>query len=250
MWTKEETYSDEALVVEAPESAFRNYRDFYKKLFGHDSNKHLSMGRRYALPSGVVVEVCALNSSSLEQGKNFLAGMGRVEHAAFSSTATELGWSEGSTLALRILALHHHLALTEDLEPAAGYAHGFGLAVDAPRVLRMAARYGVQLALHGHKHRAFMWRSTVYELPEFTQTGHRLGNVSIVGGGSAGSIDTEAESNFFNLLKVDSDALKLEIYRSQHYSTFGIMETYRAPFRLREDLGRLELLDWEVVPTP
>jgi len=69
-------------------------------------------------------------------------------------------------MALRVLALHHHLTLTEDLEPAKGYGAGFGIAVDAPRIMRLAARYGVQLALHGHKHRVFMWRSKVYKLPE------------------------------------------------------------------------------------
>jgi len=31
---------------------------------------------------------------------------------------------------------------------------GFGIALDAPRILRLAARIGVHLSLHGHKHRA------------------------------------------------------------------------------------------------
>src|SRR5205823_2656100 len=105
------------------------------------------MGRRYLLPCGLAVEVCALNSSSLETGKNFLAGMGRIQEASFGETAGQLGWTN-ATMAMRLLAVHHHLALIEDLEPASGYLRGYGLAVDAVRIQRMAAKFGVQLALH------------------------------------------------------------------------------------------------------
>src|SRR5215471_18560971 len=109
------------------------------------------MGRRFALPSGLIIEVCGINSSSLETGKNFLAGMGRIDEGAFAEVAQRLGWTTAETLALRLLIIHHHLALTEDLEPAEGYGKGYGLAVDAVRIQRMAAQYGVHLALHGHK---------------------------------------------------------------------------------------------------
>jgi predicted MPP superfamily phosphohydrolase len=244
-WTRSDTYSHDAVVSEAPVAARRNYEQFYHNFFGHEPGKYLSMARRYALPSGAMLEICALNSSSLEQGKNFLAGMGRVEEEAFSETARELGWGGRETLALRILALHHHLALTEDLEPASGYAQGFGLAVDAPRVLRMAAESGVQLALHGHKHRAFIWRSGVYQLPEYTRPAHRLGSVSIVGGGSAGSSEVEAESNFFNLLSVRPDGVALRFFRSQREGVFEPVLSYRAPFSLNPQTRHLDLLDWE-----
>jgi 3',5'-cyclic AMP phosphodiesterase CpdA len=242
VWTNDSTYTDSAEVTEAPARARQNYQAFYRNLYGHEASKHLSMARRYALPSGVVVEVCALNSSSLEQGKHFLAGMGRVEEGAFADAASTLRWKPEPTHALRILALHHHLALTEDLEPAAGYPKGFGLAVDAPRVLRKAARLGVQLALHGHKHRSFLWRSNIYELPEFTHPAYNLGVVSIVGGGSAGSSDTEAESNFFNLLRVKTDALELQIFRSQHTGEFEPVQTYSATFSIEK--GGLRLGEW------
>jgi len=81
-WTKTETYDERAEVTEAPEEAKKNYEGFYRRLYGHTPNATLSLGRRYQLPSGITLEICALNSSSLETGPQFLAGMGRVEEKA------------------------------------------------------------------------------------------------------------------------------------------------------------------------
>jgi hypothetical protein len=141
------------------------------------------------------------------------------------------------------LVIHHHLALTEDLEPAKGFGKGYGLAVDAVRIQRMAAQNGVHLALHGHKHRSFIWRSTVYQLPEYTQAEYRLGELSIVGGGSAGSSDTEAASNYFNVIAVKAGKLALEIYRSQHRGAFSVIQEWGADLTLSGSNG-LKLGDW------
>jgi hypothetical protein len=83
VWTQDADYNDNADVVQAPPEATANYRRFYQALFRHDPNEHLSMGRRLLLRSGVSVDVVALNSNSLETGKKFLAGMGRVQESAF-----------------------------------------------------------------------------------------------------------------------------------------------------------------------
>ena len=95
-------------MIEAPQEAKANYSEFYRLLYGHEPIPTLSMGRRYVLPSGLVLEICALNSSSLETGKQFLAGMGRIEENAFTDIANEFKWQEPS-LSFRILAIHHHL---------------------------------------------------------------------------------------------------------------------------------------------
>jgi hypothetical protein len=124
--------------------------------------------------------------------------MGRIDEGSSSDVANALGWKDRKTVALRVLVVHHHLALTEDLEPAAGYSRGYGLAVDAVRIQRLAAKKGVHLAIHGHKHRAFIWRSLVYETLELTNTEYRLGELSIIGGGSAGSVETRPTSSIFS----------------------------------------------------
>jgi hypothetical protein len=202
------------------------------------------MGRRFALPCGLTIEVCGVNSSSLETGRDFLAGMGRIDEGAYVEVAQHLGWSNAQTLALRLLVIRHHLALTEDVEPAEGFGKGYGLAVDAVHIQRMAARNGVHLALHGHKHRSFIWRSTVYQLPEYTQPEYRLGELSIVGGGSAGSSETESASNYFNLIGVEAGQLTLNIYRSQHRGAFSIIQQWGADLTLSKESDGLKLGDW------
>ena len=63
----------------------------------HEPNDDFSMGRRFVFPHGGIVEICALNSSSLEQGENWLAGMGMVRKTVFSGVRKELGWeTEGA----------------------------------------------------------------------------------------------------------------------------------------------------------
>ena len=131
----------------------------------------------------------------------------------------------------------------EDLEPANGFEKGFGIAVDAVRIQRLAARKGVQLVLHGHKHRSFIWRSTVFELPEHAQTEYRLGELSIAGGGSAGSSDTDANSNYFNVISFTPNKLTLGIYRSRNVGAFDLMSTWEADFSLAS--RGLKLGDWQ-----
>ena len=114
-WTTDATYSDVSEVSQASPEATRNYEQFYRHVFRHEPSPHLTMGRRFVLPCGQVIEMCGLNSSSLETGKNFLAGMGRIDEGSFAEVANALGWKDRMTLALRVLVVHHHLALTEDL---------------------------------------------------------------------------------------------------------------------------------------
>lgn len=247
-WTKNEKYDEGAAVNIAPPEAQEQYRSFYKRLFEHDLTALFAMGRRFVLPCGLTLEICGLNSSSLEQGKDFLAGMGRIQQNSFIAVANELGWRQADSLSLRVLALHHHLALTDNLEEPSSYYRGFGIAIDAPRIQRLAAQQGVQLALHGHKHRVFVWRSGVYELPEHAQSSWRLGDLSIVGGGSAGSRETEGGKNYFNVFEAGSDGLTLEIFRAETAGAFDRIQRWRAGFSLDGNPPRLLLGDWALHP--
>lgn len=241
-WSVSEQYDNGAEVTRAPSQARLNYENFYRRLMRHDPDKHLSMGRRFALPCGLITEVTALNSSSLATGKDFLAGMGRIEEASFAEVANALGWKDEKTLALRLLVIHHHLSLLEDLEDHAGYGSGFGIAVDAPRVQRLAAKRGVHLALHGHKHRAYVTHTGVYELPEVQPAKGLLGELAVVGGGSAGSKETFGPANYFNVMELGSAALRLEIFQSRNFGAFEVMRTYVADLQAEE--GRLTLAHW------
>ncbi|PZG16116.1 metallophosphoesterase [Micromonospora craterilacus] len=244
MWTRSDTYEYAAPVEVAPAEATANYRSFFQALYGYPASPHLSMARRFVFPGGNLVDVAAVNSSSLEQGRSFLAGMGRVQEAAYREVTSALSWSSPGS-ALRVLALHHHLALTEDLESPDEFASGFGIAVDAPRIQRMAARDGVHLAVHGHKHRAFVWRTGAYHLPEYNNERWELGSFNIVGGGSSGSISSDGRRNFFNLIRVAGPVVELEMYRSQQQGSFERFMSWRAP--LVSGAGaRLEIAPWQV----
>ncbi|MBN8909653.1 MAG: hypothetical protein J0H99_24340, partial [Rhodospirillales bacterium] len=249
-WSTDDTYAPGAKVTAAPAKAKENYEAFYERLFQHPPSKHLAMGRRWLLPSGLTLEIAALNSSSLQTGKSFLAGMGRIDEASLEEVRIGLGWPAASepqsSAALRLLAIHHHLAVTEDIEPDSGFSQGYGIAVDAVRIQRMAAKHRVQLALHGHKHRAFLWRSSVYDLPEHASTNYKLGEISLIGGGSAGSKETEGASNYFNLLDFSPAGLDVLMYRARAKGSFERFKTFRAPFGRFED-GGLKLEDWSVV---
>jgi hypothetical protein len=244
-WVTKEVYDGETKLVvrEATEKAGENYAEFYKMMFRHDPNADFSMGRRYVLPNGSVIEVCGLNSSSVETGKKFLPGMGYISEAAFTQVRAGLGWNNAESAALRVLAVHHHLAITENYEEKEGFIRGYGLAVNAVRIQRRAAEKGVQLALHGHKHRAFIWRSAVYELPDGNPNEFFRGNLSIIGGGSAGSADPRATKTYFNLLSVQPKELCLDLFQSaERGGDFQSIAKFTAALSIEN--GRLMLGEW------
>lgn len=249
-WTnRTDGYDPSDEVTAAPVEATAAYRKFYTGLMKHSPNDDLSMGRRFVMPSGVVVDICALNSSSLEQGQKYLTGMGRVGEGAFDRVCNGLGWSvKDGTLSLRILAIHHHLTATEDVESPAEYRKGFGMAIDAKENLRKSARLRVHLALHGHRHRTFIWREGVYALPDELEKEWRLGDVSLLGGGTVGSPSVGEQKNYFNLLTVDPQGITVDLFRSKNRAAFEDANTWTAPFAL-DDRG-LRLEDWSIPPRP
>jgi hypothetical protein len=192
------------------------------------------------------VDVVAVNSSSLEQGKDHLAGMGRVQEEAYAETAEALGW-ETSSVAHRIVALHHHLAFTEELEAVEEYRTGFGIAIDATRIVRRAARHGVHLALHGHKHRSFIWRVHAYEAPDEVHERWDLGALNIVGGGSSGSTHTADSRNYFSLIRHAPDAVIVEMYRAKPEDGFIRATTWQAPVTY-DAAGLPRLGSWAKMP--
>lgn len=244
-WTKNEDAAyDSKTEFEPnvpPPEATAEYKTFYERLLQHPPNGDFSMGRRYVLPNGQVLEVCALNSSNLETGKKYLSGMGFVGPSAFENVRSALGWSVPSP-ALRLVVLHHHVVQTENVEQPDEYYHGFGLAIDAQRVLREAGKAGAQLVIHGHRHRAFFWRSNVYELPEHAHDKYSAGSISIIGSGSSGSTAVVDDNNFFTLIDVKTTSLSATMYRSHKNAKFEPMKPWSAPFSLVD--GTLVLGDW------
>ena len=251
-WSRHEddVWTYDAPVEQADELAMAPFRLFYERVFRHPASPCLGMARRFVLPNGLTLEIGGLNSSGLKYGQNYLAGMGRLPDGAFDEIRTTLGWSEEPSAALRLLVHHHHLSATEDVLPAGEFTRGFGMSVDAKQTLRKAARHGVQLVLHGHRHQPYLGAEQVYAELERTQPKYSLGRVGIVGGGSAGSTSVTNDTNFFNVLDLRTSGISLSVYAARstegRRDSFARMNTFVAP--LRSEGGRLILGEWESAP--
>jgi hypothetical protein len=94
LWTEQQDYDPNLPVTLAPNQATAPYRAFFRQLFRYDANPDLSMARRFVFPGGRIIDVVALNSSSLKQGANYLAGMGRTQESAFTDASHALRWRD------------------------------------------------------------------------------------------------------------------------------------------------------------
>ena len=138
--------------------------------------------------------------------------------------------------------LHHHLTATENFESPNEYSKGFGMAIDAKKILRDAADCGVHLVLHGHRHRVFVWREGVYGASEFTAKKWQLGRISLLGGGNAGSTAVEGGRNYFNLITVSGKGLSVNVFGALELDSFKSDKTIYGDFKLQD--GQLLLEDW------
>ncbi|HST63513.1 MAG TPA: metallophosphoesterase [Longimicrobium sp.] len=148
-----EGYDRSRSVAASSEDATRNYREFYRQVFGLVPEGALCMGRRIVLKNFVSMDIVGVNSSLLEQ-KHF-AGYGFVSLPQLEHAAERMGWvgAERATR-YRLLVLHHHLVpvtAQEDLE----YNRTYSLTLDAAQIVNRAMELGVDLALHGHMHQPF-----------------------------------------------------------------------------------------------
>ena len=71
-----------------------------------------------------------------------------------------------------------------------------------------------------------------------------MGELSIVGGGSAGSSETEGSSNYFNVIAIKPGKLKVEIFRSRYQGAFGVIQEWDAELFLSKESHGLKLADW------
>jgi hypothetical protein len=172
--------------------------------------------------------------------------MGRVGAGAFKRVREALRWDHHSAAAVRILLLHHHLTATEDIVSPSEYSKGFGMAVDAKAIVRDAARNGVHLALHGHRHQPFVWRETVYGLPDHTEKAWDLGELSIVGAGSAGSAGTFENAHHFHFLEFSPGSVSLQMFRSKNLEGFRKVQSWSADLSI--EAGSLRLGKWKLTP--
>lgn len=148
-----------APVTVAPAEARTAYAHFYQELFYKQPNEFLSAGRRFLLGHALPVEVVALNSSLLEQKKDFFQGHGFLGDTQLEDAAKRMGWNgeRDRPRAFRVAMLHHHvLPVTFREEPTQGAI--YSVVLDAEALARWVVRHRVDLVLHGHMHQPFCAR--------------------------------------------------------------------------------------------
>ena len=127
------------------------YKAFYAETFRQAPSEFLSMGRRLLLHD-IPVEIIGLNSSALQQTRERFQGHGFLGDAQLSEAADEMGWgSEEDRVALRIVALHHHVVPVTFMEEPK-IAESYSVVLDAEAFMRWLVKHRVDLVIHGHQH--------------------------------------------------------------------------------------------------
>jgi hypothetical protein len=148
-------YDPLSKVEKPPAEAERNYRDFYKDVFGIAPTATLGLGRRYILNNYVAADIIGLNSCRLEQ-KHF-AGYGFVSYDQLRSSAAEMKWEEKKQRSqFRILVLHHHVIPIVASEEITSFNASYSLTLDAAQLVYYALGSSVNLIAHGHMHQPFV----------------------------------------------------------------------------------------------
>jgi 3',5'-cyclic AMP phosphodiesterase CpdA len=218
-WVDEDggTYDATRPVSASAENATRNYREFYRQVFGLEPEGALCMGRRIVLKNFVSLDIAGVNSSLLEQ--MHFAGYGFVSMEQLNHVSEAMGWSNERSTRYRMLVLHHHLVPVTAQEDVA-YGRTYSLTLDAAQIVHRAMQLGVDLVLHGHMHQPF--------ITSVSRAGRNTGfpprrTLAIHGAGSAGverGHTGAVGKNSYSVLTFDLDGAKVFV-RSWSEATAG-----------------------------
>ena len=203
-------YDRTAKVTRPVDEAQRNYRQFFKEVFGVVPASYLSMGRRYILRNYVPIDICGINSSMLE-AKHF-AGYGYVSLEQLDKVAEAMEWSASQTRAkFRLLVLHHHIVPVTPQEEITSYDRIYSLTLDAGQIIYRALELEVDLVVHGHMHQPFA--SSVSRLGKGSRvSGAR--KLAVHGAGSAGVTRGYLGAigkNSYTIYSFDSEGIGVDI---------------------------------------
>jgi len=146
----------ETELLRAMETSSTNkeeYERHFESVLSIKPNEYLSMGRKYLINGQRPVDICFLNSNSLEQYKNLFQGNGFIGEKQRSDASKKMGWDFPKAYgALRIMVLHHNLLPIEySRVPYLGASPG-SVVYDAQATLKWCYEKGVDVILHGHTH--------------------------------------------------------------------------------------------------
>jgi hypothetical protein len=149
--TEEEIQSLRSIETTQPNKS--NYISHFENVLSVKPNEYLSMGRKFLVNGQRPIDICFLNSNSLEQYKNIFQGNGFIGEKQRSDAAKQMGWDFPKAYgAIRIVVLHHNLLPVEYSRiPYVGSSPG-SVVYDAQATLKWCYDKGVDVIFHGHTH--------------------------------------------------------------------------------------------------
>jgi len=229
--------ADQEITVQTA-TATAAYADFYRKLFYCGPNEFFCAGRRMLLANAYPIEIVSLNSVHLQQTAKSFQGFGYVGQPQLNFVAKQYDWDKevSGRRPFRIVMLHHHLVPVTRME-SPGLDRSYSLTLDAEAVMQWAARYRVDLVLHGHMHQPSCVRVTrPVDFVRSDQPLEKWPSLFVCGLGSSGvKVDHlgDFNKNTFGVLRFQGQELKVSIYEihpSQPTDAEHLVSEFSIPF--------------------
>ncbi|HBN6280110.1 calcineurin phosphoesterase [Vibrio parahaemolyticus] len=157
-----------------------NYETHFNKITRSKPNEYLSMGRKFLANEQRPVDICMLNSNTVQQYRDIYQGHGFVGEEQRADAKTKMGWDKPKSFGtVRIVSLHHNL-LPVEYGNIPVYGHSSNLIYDAQATIQWCMENDVDVVLHGHTH-----QTSYMKLSQDIQG--TMKNLWIVGLGSTGA---------------------------------------------------------------
>jgi predicted phosphodiesterase len=202
-------YWDALKAIDTESLYTDNYKEHFQNVTSAKSNEYLSMGRKFLMNHQRPVDICFLNSNTVQQYRDVYQGHGFVSEAQRANAEKEMGWKGLKAFgAIRIVVLHHNLIPVEySTEPT--YGTSANLIYDAQATIKWCIKNNVDVVLHGHTH-----QRSVTKLSQLHQ--NEMRDLWIVGLGSTGvssSYRVPEHPNQFGVLDFSSQYVKINFYK-------------------------------------
>lgn len=201
----------------ASEEAKEGYVQFYRRMFGVEPTDSLYSIKRFLTQDMVPVEVIAVNTCVLQQGKHFM-GMGMIGNDQLASIESDLALTKDRQV-VRILVMHHHL-LPVMYSEQPKVSQMYSMMLDSEAVSQFAIKNGIGLVLHGHTHKEYYAEIVRQNKPTGKQQDKTGGTTDkrkfyVVGLGSTGAVQadlSEGRNNMFAVLSFSRKELQIAQY--------------------------------------
>ncbi|WP_165727547.1 metallophosphoesterase [Pseudoalteromonas sp. 31A1] len=130
-----------------------NYKIHFEQVTSVKPNSFLSMGKKLLVNGQRALDICFLNSNTLEQYKSLFQGTGFIGENQRTDALSKMGWKQPKAYgALRVVVLHHNLLPVEYSKvPYLGAQMG-SVVYDSQATLKWCYEHQVDVILHGHTH--------------------------------------------------------------------------------------------------